>query len=90
MGNEKEMYPKANFRMKVTLLEKQDGGEGLKVVASKWVKGNGKEFRESIKEDRANGAERTIEIVDGAPEKFKINQIYMLRDRNVVWVYTEA
>lgn len=87
MGNERDMYPKAKFRMKVTILEKTE--DSYKVVGSQWLKSSGKEFMESIKEDRANGIDRTIEIVNEEPKAFKVNQIYMLRNREVVWVYMD-
>lgn len=89
MGNEREMYPKANFRMKIVSLEKTEDNN-YKVVDSKWVKSSGRKFMESVKEDRANGMDRTIEIVNAEPEKFKVNQIYMLRNREVVWIYKEV
>ena len=87
MGSGNEGYPLSKFRMKITYLEKN--GENLRVVDSKWVKGNGKKFRKDLDNERAGGIVRTIEIVDEKPEKFKLNQIYMLRTRDVVWVFTE-
>ena len=85
-------FPKAKFRMKVSSLEKVETDEGpsYKVAKSEWVKGNGKQFRDSIREDLENGMDRTIEVVNEEPKKFKINQIYMLATRDVVWVYIEA
>lgn len=85
------VYPKAKFRMKITTLEKQEteNGPAYKVLNSEWVKGNAKELRESIKAELAEGKNRTIELVDEEPKKFKINQIYMLRSRDVVWIYKE-
>lgn len=85
-------FPKAKFRMKIAALEKIETEDGptYKVVNSKWVKGNRKEFMDSIFEDLDNGIERTIEVVNEEPKKFKINQIYMLATRDVVWIYMEA
>ena len=83
-----ELSPKANFRMKLTVLEKNEDGS-MKVVGEKWIKGSRREFMDSLREDRENGTVRTIEVVDQKPENFKLNQIYMLRSRDVVWVYME-
>ncbi len=85
------VYPKAKFRMKITTLEKQEteNGPAYKVLNSEWVKGNAKELRESIKAELAEGKNRTIELVDEEPKKFKVNQIYMLKTRDVVWIYKE-
>lgn len=84
-------FPKSKFRMKVTEMEKQetDNGPAYKVTKSQWIKGNRREFIESIAEDLTNGIDRTIEVVNREPEKFKINQIYMLATKDVVWVYME-
>lgn len=81
-------FPKGKFRMKITVLDKEEDGK-LKVVDSKWIKSSGREFMNSIVEDRKNGLTRDIEIVDEAPTSFKVNQIYMLRNREVVWVYMD-
>ena len=75
--------------MKIVSLEKTEDNN-YKVVDSKWVKSSGRKFMESVKEDRSNGMDRTIEIVSAEPEKFKVNQIYMLRNREVVWIYKEV
>lgn len=83
-------YPKSSFRMCVTTLKKKEDGEGYEVQDSKWIKGRGKQFKEDFFESRANGEDLSIEIVNQKPEKFKVNQIYMLATRDVVWVWTEA
>lgn len=88
---DENVYPKAKFRMKVTTLEKQEteNGPAYKVINSEWIKGNAKQLRESVRAEIAEGKTRTIEIVNEEPKKFKINQIYMLRTRDVVWIYKE-
>lgn len=86
------MYPKANFRMCITTLRKisdENGKQGFEVVDSKWMKYSGKKFRTDYFESRENGENLTIEVVNQKPEKFKINQIYMLATRDVVWIWTE-
>lgn len=98
MGDDKELYPKSKFLMCITTLrrvEVQDPNDEEKttwqyqVLGSKWIKSNGKEFRESIYESRGGGENIKIEIVNQKPEKFKINQIYMLPTRDRVWVWIE-
>ena len=88
----KELFPKSNFRMKITVLERkdrEDEKQGFRVVETKWVKGNGKNFRDSIYKDRKNKISRTIQIVNQEPVKFVFNQLYMLPTRDVVWVFIE-
>lgn len=89
--NDETLYPKSKFRMCVTTLRKRDGEDetGFEVVDSKWMNYSGKRFREDFFESRENGENLTIEIVNQKPEKFKINQIYMLATRDVVWIWTE-
>ena len=96
MGDDKEKYPKSKFMMCITTLrrvdvENSDGSPAQKfqVLGTHWEKGNGKQFRNSIYEDRANGINRTIQIVSEKPEKFIINQIYMLPTRDRVWIWVE-
>lgn len=97
MGDDKEKYPKSKFMMCITTLRRVDvQGPDEKtdtfqyqVLGSHWEKGNGKQFRNSIYEDRANGINRTIQIVNEKPEKFIINQIYMLPTRDRVWIWVE-
>jgi hypothetical protein len=50
---------------------------------------NGDQFRESLYESRNGGENIKIEIENQKPEKFKINQIYMLPTRDRVWVWFE-
>ena len=97
--NNRELYPKSKFKLcltklrKVEVQESEDNIENenkhYKVVNSEWQNGNGKEFRLSIQEDRKNGINRTIEVVNEKPENFVINQIYMLSTRDRVWIWTE-
>lgn len=87
--NENIILPKHKFRMCVTTLEKAGENEERKVKDSKWVKGNGAQFRRDFYESKANGESLSIEIVDEKPTSFKVNQIYLLRTRDVVWVWVE-
>ena len=92
MGNEKELFPKSTFRMCITTMKKvgdEDGKQTYVASNSKWIKYSGKKFRQDYFEAKDGGENMSIEIVDRKPESFKINQIYMLRDRKVVWVWTE-
>lgn len=84
---EKNLYPKSKFRFHLTKLRKvenEDGKEKFIVVSSEIIRGNGKRFRESL-----YGTNVHIEIVNEKPEKFKLNQIYMLATRDVVWLWAE-
>lgn len=97
MGDDKELYPKSKFLMCITTIRRVEvqspNDEKMtwqyKILGSKWIKSNGKEFRESIYESRGRGENIKIEIVNQKPEKFKINQIYMLPTRDRVWVWVE-
>lgn len=88
-----EIYPKSSFLMCLTLLKKVEGTApdtwNYKVISSNWKKCNGKEFRNSLEEERMNGINHSIQIVSEKPEKFIINQIYMLPTRDRVWVWVE-
>ena len=84
---ENSLYPKSKFRFHLTKLRKvedEDGKERFVVVSSEIISGNGKKFRESL-----YGTEAQIEVVTKKPERFKLNQIYMLATRDVVWLWGE-
>lgn len=84
---ENSLYPKSKFRFHLTKLRKvedEDGKERFVVVSSEIISGNGKKFRESL-----YGTETQIEVVTKKPERFKLNQIYMLATRDVVWLWGE-
>ena len=92
MGNEKERYPKAKFRMCITSMKQVEAEDGHKTYVptkSKWLKYSGKKFREDFLESKSEGENLSIEVVTAKPEQFKLNQIYMLMNREVVWVWTE-
>lgn len=87
MGKDRLLYPKSKFRFHLTKLRKvedEDGKERFAVVSSEIISGNGKKFRESL-----SGASAHIEVVTKKPERFKLNQIYMLATRDVVWLWGE-
>lgn len=84
---ENSLYPKSKFRFHLTKLRKvedEDGKERFVVVSSEIISGNGKKFRESL-----YGTGAQIEVVTKKPERFKLNQIYMLATRDVVWLWGE-
>lgn len=87
MGEDRLLYPKSKFRFHLTKLrkvEEEDGKERFAVVSSEIISGNGKKFRESL-----YGTSAHIEVVTEKPERFKLNQIYMLATRDVVWLWAE-
>lgn len=92
MGNDSGCYPKSSFLMCLTTLEKVEETEGkpqYKVISSNWKKCSGKDFKDSLFEERQNGIIHEIQIVNKKPEQFVINQIYMLATRDRVWIWTE-
>ena len=88
---------KSNFLMKITKLEiinkdmndesEDSAADKYKVVDEKWVKMRGKQFIDDIREDRSNGINHSIQVVNKAPDKFKINEIYVLSDGKRAWTY---
>lgn len=87
MGEDRLLYPKNKFRFHLTKLRKvedEDSKERFTVVSSEIISGNGKKFRESL-----YGTSAHIEVVTEKPERFKLNQIYMLATRDVVWLWAE-
>lgn len=96
MGTNKN-YPKSSFLMCLTTLKKvevqfenqEPETWQYKVISSNWKKCSGREFKKSLEEERQNGIKHSIQIVDKKPEKFVINQIYMLATRDRVWIWVE-
>ncbi len=87
MREDRLLYPKSKFRFYLTKLRKvedEDGKERFTVVSSEIISGNGKKFRESL-----YGISAHIEVVTEKPERFKLNQIYMLATRDIVWLWAE-
>lgn len=87
MGDDKLLYPKSKFRFHLTKLRKvedEDDDKRFVVVSSEIIQGNGKQFRESL-----YGTDTHIEVVTEKPDHFKLNQIYMLATRDVVWLWAE-
>lgn len=83
---------KSSFFLTTTLMKREkdsEGNEVLKVVDSRTDKARGKEFTRSMYDDRMNGIEHTIRIVNSKPEQFQINVIYILADGTRMWVWVE-
>lgn len=88
---------KSNFLMKITKLEiinkdmndesEDSAADKYKVVDEKWVKMRGKQFVNDLMEDRENGINHSIQVVNKAPDKFKINEIYVLSNGKRAWTY---
>ena len=87
--NNEELYPKSSFLMCVTTIRKTDIENKYEVISTNWRKCSGKQFRDSFFEERANGANHSIQIVNEKPDKFIVNQLYMLPTRDRVWVFVE-
>lgn len=86
MGNEREMYPKSNFRYIVYIVRVEGEGDEkkYKVVDTKIQRMNAKAYY-----NMCRAVNRTPVRVFAKPEKFQFNEQYMLATRNVVWTWTE-
>lgn len=92
MGNDNGRYPKSSFLMCLTTLEKVGESEGkpnYRVISSNWKKCRGRDFKNSLLEERQNGINHEIQIVNKKPEQFVVNQIYMLATRDKIWIWVE-
>lgn len=81
---------KSKFLLSITLMEEvtdDEGNKKLKVKDQKdeWIKG--KDFTRDMYEERVNGREPVIEIVNAKPENFHINVIYIRADGERMWVW---
>lgn len=47
----------------------------------------GKEFMNSINEDKENGIDHKIEIVNEKPERFQMGVIYVRADGKMIWTH---
>lgn len=92
--NDETIYPKSSFLMCLTRLKRlnpeTDEEPQYSVIDSKFSKCSGREFKESFFEERKKGNDVHIEIVYAKPEKFIINQLYMLATRDRMWVWVEG
>lgn len=86
MGNEREMYPKSKFRyiVYVVRIEGEGDEKKFKVVDTKVQSMNGKQYF-----NMCRSVNRTPVRVFEKPEKFQLNEQYMLATRDVVWTWTE-
>lgn len=90
MGEERLV--KANFICTVTTVEKitdENGNEVLKVKESKNEKWRGKEFTDAMYADRVKDINHTIKIVNGKPNNFQLNVLYILADGTRMWIWVK-
>ena len=48
------------------------------------------EFNRSMFDDKLDGIEHKIEIVNKKPEQFQFNMLYILADGSRIWVWIET
>jgi hypothetical protein len=98
IGNPKNYYNsqltdclKANFKMKITHLEKvkdEKGKEILRELDNVWVNIKKKSFLDSVEQTRKNGIERQYHIVNSQPKgNIKVGDIYILADGSKAWLF---
>ena len=77
---------KSKFLLKLTYLEDRDGE--LIPVSSHRVMLSGREFMEDMNEDKKNGINHRIEIVNEEPkDNIELGVIYILATRDKAWVW---
>ena len=83
---------KAKFILTATEVEEvkqDDGTTALKVVRTTSDQMSGREFKRSMYDDRLNGIEHKIELVNKKPEEFQLNTLYILLDGTRMWVWVK-
>lgn len=82
----KNRLVKSKFLLKLTYLEDRDGE--LIPVSSHHVMLSGREFMEDIDEDRKNGINHRIEVVNEEPKgNIELGVIYILATRDKAWAW---
>ena len=82
----KNRLVKSKFLLKLTYLEDRDGE--LIPVSSHHVMLSGREFVDDMDEDRKNGINHRIEVVNEEPKgDIELGVIYILATRDKAWVW---
>ena len=87
---EPERILKSHFIMSLILVKREinEDGEGVfKVIDSKNENVRASDFQKSLQEDRDNGVEHEIKMVNAKPTNFQFNVIYVRADGERVWVW---
>lgn len=80
----------SNFMMKITTFKKvnkDDENYTLVKANEVYTRERGKNFNQSLYEERAKGINHPIEVVCAAPQEFIPNTIYVRQDGKFVWVF---
>lgn len=82
----KNRLVKGKFLLKLTYLEDRDGE--LIPVSSHHVMLSGREFMDDMDEDRKNGINHRIEVVNEEPKgNIELGVIYILATKDKAWVW---
>lgn len=76
--------------MSIILVKREIDNEGkgiFKVIDSKNEKIRASDFQKSLQEDRDNGIEHEMKMVNAKPTNFQFNVIYVRADGERVWVW---
>lgn len=87
---EPERILKSHFIMSIILVKREinEDGEGIfKVIDSKNENVRASDFQKSLQEDRDNGVEHELKIVNAKPVNFQFNVIYVRADGERVWAW---
>lgn len=85
MGEERIL--KSQFNLKIITVERVD--DKLKIIDSQIERCRGKDFTNSLIEERDRGINHTIEYTNGEPVQFKLGVVYIRKDGKFVWIYKE-
>lgn len=84
---------KSKFIITVTSMQKiiqEDGTESFKTVGQINEEMSRQEFKRSMYDDKINGIDHKVEIVNKKPEQFQFNMLYILADGSRMWVWIES
>lgn len=97
LNKQNKSYPWDIVKSKIILVvsnletgENEEGVPQFKVVGTKSITMNGKEFRTTLTEDFLDGIEHKVEIVTEKPSTFAVNQIFIRADGKMAWTFIEA
>lgn len=87
---EPERILKSHFIMSIILVKREIDNEGkdvFKIIDSKNENMRASDFQKSLQEDRDKGINHAIKTVNGKPNNFQFNTLYMRADGERMWVW---
>lgn len=87
---EPERILKSHFIMSIILVKREIDEEGkgiFKVIDSKNENVRASDFQKSLQEDRDNGIDHELKVVNAKPVNFQFNVIYVRADGERVWAW---